>query len=97
MNIMKTFIKPEMKILPYVMNENIASSSGACSLGRNDSSGKQECQNCKLYYKKYNSLPFDIDISSAILTFSNTHGLGYADKTSAVNTANSLSCPEGRV
>ena len=95
--IMKKFIKPEMKIISVAMNENIASSnSGSCSLGRDYSSTKQECQNCKLYYHKYNTVPNGIDFSGASLNFSNAYGLGYADKESAINAAAGMSCPEGK-
>ena len=96
--IMKKFIKPEMKIISVAMNENIASSnSGSCSLGRDYSSTKQECQNCKLYFNKYGTLPTGIDLNAAIITFSNNYDLGYADKTSAVNAAAGMSCPEGKI
>ena len=93
---MKKFVKPEMKITEVRMNENIASSGGVCSLGREYSSNKQECQNCKIYHLHYGTVPTGIDFSGAIKTFSDTYGLGYADKDSAINAANSLDCPEGK-
>ena len=93
----KSFIKPEMRIVPIAVNENIASSSSACSLGREYSAGKQECQNCKIYHTHYGSLPSGIDFSGAIMTFSNTYGLGYANKDSALAAANALPCPEGLI
>lgn len=97
---MKKFVKPQMRIMSIVISENIASSAGntgVCSLGRSYSAGKQECQNCKLYYNKYGTLPTGIDFSGAILTFSDDQGLGYQDKTSAIAAANAMSCPEGLV
>ena len=95
---MKEFLKPQMKIISVAMNENIASSSSeSCSLGKDYSQRKQECQNCKLYFNKYNALPVGIDLTSAIKTFSDAHGLGYADKASALNAAAGMSCPEGKV
>lgn len=92
---MRKFVTPEMRVVPVAINENIASSSSVCSLGRSYSANKQECQNCKLYYNHYGVLPSGINFSGAIMSFSNTYGLGYADKASAVSAAGSLSCPEG--
>ena len=96
---MKKFMRPEMKIMSLRMSENIAASgdgTGVCSLGREYSPNKQECQNCKIYHLHYGTVPAGIDFSGAIKTFSDRYGLGYADKESAINAANSLACPEGK-
>ncbi|OUP84218.1 hypothetical protein B5F07_08770 [Lachnoclostridium sp. An169] len=93
---MKKYVEPKMNIVSVAMDENIASSSDPCSLGRYYSANKQECQNCKLYYHKYNTVPNGIDFSGASLNFSNAYGLGYADKESAINAAAGMSCPEGK-
>lgn len=94
---MKAYVKPQMTILPVSLDENIAASSGICAIGRNYSANKQECQNCKLYYSRYGSLPAGIDISSALMTFCQTHQLGYTDKASARAAADGMSCPDGKI
>ena len=38
----------------------------------------------------------ELIFAGAIKTFSDRYGLGYADKESAINAANSLACPEGK-
>lgn len=96
---MKKFIEPKIKVISVRMDENIAASSsfGKCSLGRDYSQTKQECQKCKLYYSAKGSLPDSGMISfGGILTFCETYGLGYSNKSDALNAAASMSCPEGK-
>lgn len=96
---MQRFIKPEIKVISVRMDENIATSSsfGKCSLGREYSWSKQECQKCKLYFNVKGSLPDSTAIkSTGMVTFCNTYNLGYSTKEDAENAANSMNCPEGR-
>lgn len=96
---MKKFLKPDIKVITVHFDENIAASLsyGPCTLGRDYSSGKQECQKCKLYYSVKGSLPDGSTLpDGGIMTFCDLYGLGYSDKDSAINAANLMNCPEGK-
>lgn len=96
---MKKFVKPQMRIMSIVINENIASSAGMggiCSLNNSYTPTQQKCQKCKLYYAKYGHVPSGINIESGgIKNFCDTYGLGYASKENAIAAASTMSCPEG--
>ena len=100
---MKKFVAPAFSVLPVAMKENIASSQGdttvnvdECPFNVKYSVGKQECQRCKLYYARYNALPYGIDISSGgIETFCVNNDISFTSKEEVLASVAGKPCPVG--